>query len=258
MVNVKYALVADVSLSIHSVKIYESYQVSASYPLVPPSTIVGAVAKSLSALGLCGSGFNNWRDVVNDCLGLARKLILRARDTSSLIGAQGPISIKHPLILHGLRGVLENGKLPSNSADIKSYSDAMVREFILTYPRSILIIPKSEDAINDLIKALWLIDRFGNSESHVSILNVKRLEIGPCDRHDVNVVIKYSPDLIMNGSYTVARASDENGNETMLAMPVSSSQRGDVYYPSSIRIKGDTLCVNNYGKYIIFPAGDYW
>ncbi|MGB9622795.1 MAG: type I-A CRISPR-associated protein Cas5a, partial [Candidatus Bathyarchaeia archaeon] len=143
-------------------------------------------------------------------------------------------------------------------SEVRGFSDAMVREFVLTYPRSLLIIPRSEDAINDLIRALWLINRFGNSESYISVFNVKLLRIDQCDSKEVNVMIKYLPNLIIGGSYTVTKALDENGEVFMMAMPVSSSQRGDIYYPSRIKVSRNTLCVNNNGKYIVFPAGDDW
>ncbi len=259
MTTTRSVLVVDLSLSIHSIRVLEAYQVSVSYPLVPPSTILGAIARSLSTLGLCGSGGKDWVSVINQCYEKARDLVNKARDTSVLLkDGGGPISIKQPVILRVVRGILEEKRLPKDLDEVRGFSDAMVREFVLTYPRPILVIPRGDEAIKDLYRSLWHLYRFGNSESYVSISSVKKLEAYECDKKEINVVAKYTSDLIEGGNYTLMSGLDEYGRKVMLALPVSSSTRGDIYYPSTIRVKGKTMCVNNDGKYIVFPAGDDW
>jgi CRISPR-associated protein Cas5a/b/c len=265
-----FVLVAKILPIMYSVRIVETYQVAASYPLLPPSTIVGAIAKSLSMLGYCGTRSSDWKSKVNDCLNYTRGLVFKARDTSILAEGRGPgkqtsipISVRQPVILHVLRKVLEENRLPSSLKEIEKFSDAMVREYMISpLPRLLLIIskgPKDRDTIRKLKEAILLISRLGNSESLVSVLGVSEpLEAKPCQEKNVNIVIKYSPDLVKGSNYTVVKAIDEEGRESAFAMPVTSGGRGDVYYSSSIEVERDTLCVVYDNAKIVFPAGDEW
>jgi CRISPR/Cas system-associated protein Cas5 (RAMP superfamily) len=118
-----------------------------------------------------------------------------------------------------------------------------------------IIVPRSDDYVKDLAKASWLIGRLGNSESYVSVSSVEVFETRDCDVDEVNVVVKFNPSYIVGGSYIVNKAVDEDGNEELLAFPVSSYQRGDVYYPSRVKVKDRVYCVDDK---VFIPKGDWW
>jgi len=254
VVVVKVILVK-LSSSQYSIKVLGTYQVAATYPLAPPSTLVGSLARSLNLLGLCGSGAGSWKDEVNDCINKVRSMMWRIRDSSALAQDGHALASKYPVTIRVLRSVLEEGRMPGSKDEFVKFMDAMVREFIISHPRFIIIVPRSDDYVKDLAKASWLIGRFGNSESYVSVSSVETFEIRDCGVDEVNVVIKFNPNYIIGGNYIVSKAVDEGGNEELFVFPVSSHQRGDVYYPSKVRVKGSAYCV---GDKVFIPKGDWW
>ena len=254
MVAVKVILVK-LSSSQYSIKVLGTYQVAATYPLAPPSTLVGSLARSLNLLGLCGSGAGSWKDEVNDCINKVRSMMWKIRDSSALAQDGHALASKYPVTIRVLRGVLEEGRMPGSKDEFVKFMDAMVREFIISHPRFIIIVPRSDDYVKDLAKASWLIGRLGNSESYVSVSSVEVFETRDCDVDEVNVVVKFNPSYIVGGSYIVNKAVDEDGNEELLAFPVSSYQRGDVYYPSRVKVKDRVYCVDDK---VFIPKGDWW
>ena len=248
-------ILVELSSSQYSIKVLGTYQVAATYPLAPPSTLVGSLARSLNLLGLCGSGAGSWKDEVDDCINKVRSMMWRIRDSSALAQDGHALASKYPVTIRVLRSVLEEGRMPGSKDEFVKFMDAMVREFIVSHPRFIIIVPRSDDYVKDLAKASWLISRFGNSESYVSVSSVEVFETRDCGVDEVNVVIKFDPKYIVGGSYIVNKAVDEDGNEELLVFPVSSYQRGDVYYPSKVKVKGSVYCVD--GK-VFIPKGDWW
>lgn len=213
---------------------------------------------------------------------LTRSRVLKARDTSITEGGL-PIVKWGGLVLRMIRGgVLEKKRMPANIEEFKGFLnamvrrrsgtrggvgknssrggflDAMVREFVLSYPRTVLVIPKDEDSIDLLKRALWLMGRFGNSESWASTTSVTVTDAERCNDRNVNVIVKYDQNRI-SGGFTVVKATDEVGIESMFALPVTSGRRGgDVYYPSMMSYGDDTLCARLNGVSIVFPSGDDW
>ncbi len=254
MVAVKVILVKLSSLQ-YSIKVLGTYQVAATYPLAPPSTLVGSLARSLNLLGLCGYGAGSWKDKVNDCINKVRNMVWRVRDSSALARDGYALATKYPVTIRVLRGVLEEGRMPSSKDEFVEFMDAMVREFAISYPRFIIIVPRSDDYVKDLVRASWLIGRFGNSESYVSVSSVEVFETRDCGVDEVNIVVKFNPNYIVGGNYVVNKAVDEGGNEELFVFPVSSQQRGDIYYPSKVKVKGGVYCVSNK---VFIPKGDWW
>ncbi|BDR92488.1 type I-A CRISPR-associated protein Cas5a [Vulcanisaeta souniana] len=242
-------------MPMYSIRIPETYQVAVSYPLIPPSTLIGTISYTFSVLGYCGKSGQVWRDRVKECLDFTRNHVLKARDTS-IIDGELPI-VKWSLVLHIIRGVLEENRMPTNIEEFKGFLDAMVREFALSHPRTVLVIPKDEDSIDLLKRALWLMGRFGNSESWASTTSVTVTDAERCNDRNINVIVKYNQNRI-SGGFTVVKATDEVGIESMFALPVTSGRRGDVYYPSTMSYGGDTLCARLNGASIVFPGGEDW
>lgn len=224
----------------YSIKVFETYQVAQSYPLFTPSSVMGAIAYALAEYSLCKPG----RLLENDeCYRMTRDYIAKARDSASAI-------IKNPVVLRRNRGVLEDKKLPSSRNEFTKSSDALLREYVFSIEHSILVIPKGDDKIPILMKALWLISRIGDTESLVSVSNVETLDARPCNSNSVNVIVK--SNVVSGGSYTLIRASDEDHRSTFLAFPIVP--RGNVYDVGSITVKNHVYCAGD----LRFPAGDDW
>lgn len=258
-------VIADLSLALYSIRSPETYQVASSYPLAPPSTLLGAFAYALHKLGIC-KGSRDWKDAVRTCLEVARGMVDRIRDTSVSLKDE-LIIVRFPTLLRRLRKVLEEGSLPENIDELQKYSDALIREYVLSSPRKILVVPRKEDYIETIARALWLIDRVGDSESHVAVRRVRESEATKCDDKRVNVVVNHDTRYITGGIYTVVRAYAEDDalspardseKSRFLAVPVVSRGRGGVFYSSYIEVKDETLCVRDGEKSIVFPAGRWW
>lgn len=227
-------LLARLRLPLFSIKHHETYQVAAAIPFIPPSTIVGAIAQSAARGGLCKG----------DCLAEVRSWISKARDVAAP-------TVKFPVMLRRARGVLEEGKLPPHGDEINAYFDAMVREYAYAAERVVLIVPSAEQRLNLLEKALWLLERVGDTESYASVTGVEELDARPCNAEGVNVVVKLSRAI--GGAFLVVKAGDEDGALVDFAVPLAAGARG-YYSPTKIAIKGEVLCAGD----VAFLVGHDW
>lgn len=223
--------VVDVLLPFFSVKELAVYQVASSTPLPPPSSIIGAVGAALGRAGRC-------RGV--ECLDLARGAIKIARPV-----AVGHVA-KSSVVLRRVRGVLEKRKLPESFRDYVDLSDAMSREYVYMALMKLLLVGNVD------AKVLYLIDRLGDSESLVSVVDVRSYSSAAVCDGGVNVpVVK---EVAVGGNYTLVKMSAEDGSAKYFALPVVRSF-GDVYKPTVIQIGGrKTLCVED----VKFPDGLGW
>jgi CRISPR-associated protein Cas5a/b/c len=229
------ALCAELSAPIISIKDPEVYQVAVSTPLPQPSTLIGAIGYSYWKMKLC-----NGEDL---CIRRVRETVLKAR-------ASAVISSKFSVILSRYRGVLEERKLPKNIDDILGFRDALAREYIFLGRFKVLIIPSHTKYIDEIKKALLIIERVGDSESLVSTLSVEECEVEDCDGDFVNVVIRSS--LADGGAYTIARGLLEDGSKDLLALPLLHER--NYYKPSYIRVRRNVKCACG----LKFPEGDDW
>lgn len=113
----------------------------------------------------------------------------------------------------------------------------MVREYSTLFKFKIVLIPSGigRNKLDNLVKLMWLIERLGDSESLVSVTNVRVAPLVPCGdgNNFVNVVVK--ADVVSNGSYMVMKGFDEKYNEVNLAFPVVSY--ADHYRLGEIMVK---------------------
>ncbi|MBP1356981.1 MAG: type I-A CRISPR-associated protein Cas5 [Sulfolobus sp.] len=212
-----------------SIKHVESYQVASSYPMLMPSTIIGGIAYSLHMLNICNG---------NQCLEEARNLISKAREIPHEIPIQSNFILKRSRVLEG-----------------EAKWDAMVRQGILHNESKILLLPRKNDI--DLIRrALYLVARLGDSESLVTVKDIKEVDFYECDVKKINVPIRISQGIMskLGGNYMIYPMTDENGNRAMFALPLSSIQ--DRYAPSDITFNGATLCSSD--NRIFIPQGEEW
>ena len=227
-------LLARLRLPLFSVRHHETYQVASALPFLPPSTIIGALTQAAARGGLCAG----------DCLAEVRGWIAKARDTAAP-------TAKFPVMLRRARGVLEEGGLPPSAEELASYFDAMVREYAYTAERAVLVVPSAESHLGRLEKALWLLERVGDTESYASVAEVAEIDARPCGVGEVNIAVKLNNAV--GGAYLVVKAGDEDSALADFAVPLAASGRG-YYTPTKIAVKGDVLCAED----IAFPAGHDW
>jgi CRISPR-associated protein Cas5a/b/c len=229
------AICAELYAPIISIRDPEVYQVAVSIPLPQPSTLIGAIGYSYWKMKLCSGE--------EQCIQRARETIVKARASTT-------ISSKFNVVLSRYRGVLEEKRLPKNIDEILGFRDAMVREYVFLDRLKVLIIPSHIKFIDEIKKALLIIERVGDSESLVSILSVKEEEIKDCNRDSVNVIIRSS--LAEGGAYIIVRGLLENGTKDLLALPLLHEK--NYYKPSNIRVRRNIKCACG----LRFPEGDDW
>ncbi|MQL56598.1 type I-A CRISPR-associated protein Cas5a [Acidianus ambivalens] len=216
-----------------SVKRLDVYQIASAYPFIPPSTIIGSLSNEMGVLGYCK---------VKDCVEFTRGLVARAREVF-LKSERITIS---PIVLKRIRGVLEENSLPENFDEISKYSDALVREYTYSYSRQVLFIVNDKV---DLVKtSLFNMQRLGDSESLISVEDVREVEVEKCDKKEVNVVSDIKGH---GGRYLIMPAFDERGVRRNFGVPLyflgSHYEVGEINYDK-------TLCADS----VVFPEGEDW
>jgi len=222
-------------LPVFSVRDVESYQVAVSVLVPLPSTVVGAVGAVLGRMGYCRG---------DECLKEARRRIRLAR-------AVAPTAAKSPVVLRRLRGVLEEGKLPDSvkdiTRDVAGLSDAMTREYVFAWRLALIL----EGDVKR--EHLYLIDRLGDSESLVSVVDVAEVEPVECTGR-VNVVVKSR--VVRGGDYMLVRGFDERGDRSIFAVPLRVE--GGLYRASDVEVEGPVKCVEKGDLRAVFPEGYGW
>lgn len=202
-----------------------------------PSTIVGSIGYSLALLGECKG---------EDCINSARKIVKKAREYFP----RKIIFSKSPIILKRIRGILENKEMPKSLADFVSSSDALVREYVVSEERNILILT---DKPSQMIRAVKIMDRLGDSESLLSVIDVKESKIEECEKEDgVNVMIK--KEIVTQrtrGDHITVDGFDELGEKSVFYVPVEV--KGYSIKPSPIKTS-KVMCAGD----AVFPEGDNW
>ncbi|MGC8987904.1 type I-A CRISPR-associated protein Cas5a [Infirmifilum sp.] len=217
----------------YSVKMLDVYQVATTLPFIPPSTLIGAIGNGLAYSGAC-KGIN--------CLNKAMELVTHARE---VFVKEFAVAIS-PIVLRRAKKVLEDKKLPRNFKEVMSYNDAMVREYSYSPLRLVIVRVKGE--LELVKKALYLMERLGDSESLVAVEEVKEVEEVKCNKTEVNTVTKLTS---LEGMYTVMPSIDERGERVMFSFPLL--RVGPRYELG--RIKYDrTVCAGE----AIYPEGDDW
>ncbi len=236
-------IVARFRVAFFSIRHELAYQVAYSYPLPPPSTLLGALAKALGYSTNCGTR----------CLGEARKYVSKIR--AGVIDDQK--LLKSPVVLVRVRKVLEDKRLPSNVNEFPRFRDAMLREYVFASKSlPILVIPKSEDSLNIIKAILPLVDRIGDSESLVTVESLQVVEAKPCNSETktVNVVVKSR--IAKGGNFIVGKATDESGFKDDFAFPVTRipGKPEELLEASPIEVDQQVLCAD----ILRFPQGDDW
>ncbi len=232
------AIDVELKFPFYSIKHVESYQVGISYLSQMPSSLLGAIGYGLALKNKCHG---------EACKNEAQKIVKKAREY--FVETKNPLSIKFPVILKRLRGVLESGSLPSGFDELVAYSDAMVREYVFTEKANIIFIGDLEE----IKGALNIIDRLGDSESLASVTSIDEISLKECDSSEVNVLIKSS--LWNNiGNHIVNVGFDENWKKSLFVFPLSDKDNKAYYSP--IKINRKALCSDD--EKIKIPSGDDW
>ena len=224
------ALVLSIRVPFFSIKLPEAYQVAASYDFLMPSTLFGALCASLCVL-------NGWKE--EEC-----KEKLKGTKVRELYPRKVVLASKFPVILRRVRGVLEEGRLPSSLDEATGFFDAMVREYVFTLDERKAIIVT--DRLDEVKEAAWLISRIGDSESLLSVTNVEEVELEECRGGEITVMSKRG-----SGGVTV-RGFDEEGVKSDFLVPARAHPLYLYYRP--VTYSGKVLCKGD----IRIPAGTDW
>lgn len=214
-----------------SLKIPESFQITSSYPLPSPSSLVGALAYSIAV----HNGLSN-----ESALKYTRAIVLAAR--ASIPKAQ--IYTINPILLWRFR-VLDRGterpkrkqerltllqqlsELTSKESYLEGkllleqrLKDALYREYIFAQELNVVYLLKRE--IDE--EVFHLISRLGDTESLCSVDSVKiyDYEILPAD----DVITRYpftrnENILRIEGKFTVMKQCDENREMRFFIIPIT-------------------------------------
>jgi len=222
----------EVVAPLFSAKELDVYQVATSMPLPLPGTVVGAIGAAMGRAGLCRG---------MECLEAARRQVRFARAATS-----GGL-VKSSVVLRRLRKVLEEGKLPPSAEAFAEFSDAISREYVFT--RSLLLLVEGD--VEE--EHLYLIDRLGDSESLVAVVNVAEVEPVACTER-VNVVVKRN--VARGGDYVLVKGLDERGSESWFAVPLK--MEGRFYVAGAVEVAGPVRCAKLGDRVVAFPGGDEW
>jgi CRISPR-associated protein Cas5 subtype I-A len=222
----------EVVAPLFSAKELDVYQVATSMPLPLPGTVVGAIGAAMGRAGLCRG---------MECLEAARRQVRFAR-----VATSGGL-VKSFVVLRRLRKVLEEGKLPPSAEAFAEFSDAISREYVFT--RSLLLLVEGD--VEE--EHLYLIDRLGDSESLVAVVNVAEVEPVACTER-VNVVVKRN--VARGGDYVLVKGLDERGSESWFAVPLK--MEGRFYVAGAVEVAGPVRCVKLGDRVVAFPDGDEW
>lgn len=161
------AVVAVIKSLFFAIKLPLAYQMAVSYPLPPPTTLIGALACSYSKIhdiqtSWEGDGF------IEDCV----RYVL---DSLRLVTVK-PLSPiwRKSFLLSRLR-VLEKS---TSKVEGKRLSDAMTREYF-GGRLALVYVFNDEKFATDAYKALYLVERVGDTESLVSVESVQFAEVEP-------------------------------------------------------------------------------
>lgn len=215
-----------------SVRHLETYQIAVSYTMAPPSTIVGAVGRGLAIMGACSGR--------EGCIEAARGLVLRARDVAVPAARFG-------VVLKRARGVLEERRLPKSFKET-GFFDALNREYVFATEKLLLILPRRGREV--LERALWHLERLGDTESLIAVYDVAVEKAEKCEGL-VNVVVRW--EVAKGGGFVVQPGEDELGARRYFAFPVVSKE-GGLYVPGGVKIDGGVLCAGD----VRFPEGHDW
>lgn len=226
----------------------KSYQVRSALLLPPPSALKGALAKGLIQIHKKNG---------NSIDELAIKTINQIENKLVYVGAKLHESsiIKSEVLLKRLRNLEGSNK---KSKDTDGKEDAMRREYI--FARELLIIYIFKDNLNDkekniLLKAIYLIDNFGDSECIGNIIDARWARIKK-EEYPVNTYFKLNDFKDINGGivelmFTTPRFNDQKEHEELYLLPlIEKYHHRYTYYVESSNIKSGNYKIEVFNKVI--------
>ncbi|MEM3382784.1 MAG: type I-A CRISPR-associated protein Cas5a [Nitrososphaerales archaeon] len=232
------ALVVHVRASPYlSIATAESYQYRSSYLLPPPSTLIGALGRSLYHFTGKGEGYNS--ENLRLLKGFVKDVFVKPLSSTLRIGT----------LIRRLRTLELN-----ESPEIKRPIDAMVREQLFT--KDLLLIYLIDFALlptelSHLMLSLpYSMDRLGDTESLISVMNVEMLNVlNLKDEVIVDTYVKRDLLQSFNGNYVATAFPSlwEPKKPASYLLPlISRPQQPGIYDPSTFRAtpSKDALALN--------------
>lgn len=242
------AVVAVIRAPFYSIRVPVSYQAAISYPLPPPTTLLGSLAFAMSTTGvLVGTGD---RDVyVESCVKEVFKLIRWV--------TVKPLSVikRESYILSRLR-TLEPNRRKSGTGE--KPTDAMVREYYGgTLAIIYLLTENRADRVKEVESSLYAVERLGDTESLISVDGVCSALVEPLPEGDYHVdtyfPLKYAkPDSLrgsillydmhpMEFSLKVKRNLEDMKELEPYALPLKETGKG-ILSPTKVRVQPAEGC----------------
>jgi len=181
------AIVAQVRTPAFSVRQPHVYQVAVSFPLPPPSTLVGFLAFAVAQGGLPGvAGGLMGDEYIEKLSNYVLSYIVRAVAT--------PIKplARRSVVLSRIRALEESSEKVARQIERgKRISDAMIREYYHGTLGLIYVLKDDDYFVDEAIKSLYLAERIGDTESLVSVVRVEEAKLERLDRE--GYVDTYTP-----------------------------------------------------------------
>jgi len=191
------AIVAIVRAPHFSVRRPVSYQAAVALPLPQPSTIVGALAFSLSVKQGLGSGYSD--SYVEECLKATLERLVRVAVKPLTPISRGALTLSRMRTLE-----IKSEEVEQKIRRGERISDAMIREYFYGRLGLIYVFKDDEDA-SKALEALYLVERLGDTESCVYICEVFEGRLEAVGRR--GLIDTYTPrdwlEKILKGSFSL-------------------------------------------------------
>ena len=237
------AVVAALKVPFFSIKLPVAYQAAPSYPLPPPTTLIGALAKSYALAFGCGNG-KSGDEYVEECI---RRVLKQ-----TVLATVKPLSpIWSGSFLLSRLNVLEApGEVQERVAQGKRIKDAMVRDYF-GGTLALVYLFKEDSFAEEAAKALYLLERLGDTESLTSLHWVALAEVEDLESEEGEVDTYFSVKCVetdrirgsfiaynmhpMGAAVKVRRKLEDLGEVETYILPLSEVRRG-LLMPGKVRV----------------------
>jgi CRISPR-associated protein Cas5 subtype I-A len=223
--------------SIFSIQHEVSYQVKVGIPLPPPSTIMGAVARGIGLIKKLTPAALDANIEEGMFVPSFLKLRKAVEDATNLVTIKPLSFVTRSSVLHRIIRFERERR--------EEWSDALIHQVYFTSKFSAYLAMDLE-LINerlelnlqdqDILKALYSIERLGNTEHHVAPQNIRTLKTIPISNGEVEVDTYVVAALAKPiSSYTMLfmkRRSDEKPQPYLLPL----LEEANIYKPTKMRI----------------------
>jgi len=217
-----------------------AYQVAVAYPLPQPSTLVGALTYSLTVAYGGVKGFSGDLYVKKCCENVLRGLIRAVAKPLS------PIS-RSSFTLSRMRTLeLSSDEVVKRIKRGKRIKDAMVREYF--YGKiGLLYVFKDEELAMKASKALYLLERLGDTESCICVEEIRDIKLKSVGREgEVDTYTPFEWLEGISGSFSVEKMFPERFAVKPIRTRAEAAEELVDYVVPLCEVKGNVLKLSPY------------